>query len=368
MTANPIRARLAFTLIELLVVIAIIALLVGILLPALSKARKSAKLAVCMSNMAQFSKALTNYNTDAKGSMCGYTWKVGATNSIWGDLNGITNQGWVQAHAAQGVDIVRRKLPGNDTYFGPVTGRMFDRNFGHLPLIDGGYFSEKIPEPAVACPEDRQTLTWQKIALNPSQFNATLAQTGGYPDPSAEVDYQHLFPFWSTYQFVPNAWAPETGSNGATSGNTIYQASGEPGFHMLYAVPGNSFVLPRQQDDVMFPSQKVWLFDLFNRHMYKRDIWYAYPVSAQPLAFFDGSVSVRKTGGSSNTYHDPNGSNIGWNPLNPTGGAVTYRYYPIPGSGDPPTLSGQPFDEYYPYYRWTRRGLRGVDYGGGDVR
>lgn len=58
------RRILAFTLIELLVVIAIIALLVAILLPALAKARKSAKLAICESNMRQFATGLSNYNTD----------------------------------------------------------------------------------------------------------------------------------------------------------------------------------------------------------------------------------------------------------------------------------------------------------------
>lgn len=61
------RKSEAFTLIELLVVIAIIAVLMGILMPALSRARENGKRAVCLNNSRQLTMAWMMYADDNEG-------------------------------------------------------------------------------------------------------------------------------------------------------------------------------------------------------------------------------------------------------------------------------------------------------------
>ena len=79
-----------FTLIELLIVIAIIAILAGILLPALNAAKKSARTTQCMNNLRQMGQCANNYADDNNGWYChakgsGNNYLFNYTSSyVWG--------------------------------------------------------------------------------------------------------------------------------------------------------------------------------------------------------------------------------------------------------------------------------------------
>jgi prepilin-type N-terminal cleavage/methylation domain-containing protein len=342
------RLKGAFTLLELLVVISIIVLLVALLLPSLAASRDAGKLVVSESNLKQMSVATGSYAADYQDMIFSFSWRNGETYLMANEDGDIEPTQMILsdmcAAGAQAIDILRRRadrvgegwIEHQECWIPHVL-------YSHLVIQD--YLASRLPELMVVDPNDRVRLNWQIEPLAKFDKGFWLPLQ---PDP---IPSYRRWPYSSSYQVVPATYdplqsdprdKPELNTTRMLQSNTHYQ----------YVIPGASRFKTMLLTDVAHPGAKVHLHDSHDRHFSARPAYFGLEGSRLPLAFFDASVSVERTAD----------ANPGWRPSAPKFLCMNFFY--APNAWEPPTIGGDATEMVKGYYRWTRGGLRGIDFGG----
>ncbi len=324
-----------FTLIELLVVIAIIALLIGILLPALASARQTARTAVCRSNMRQLGLGASNYATSFDDFIPSYSWKAkdAPFASRYSDLQSVgMNDGDRVAILYQAIDILRTRTGNDNLPTGGASSPWFAHLwFTHLVFLD--YLSGDAEEEGAHCPEDDQQRERSMIPIQ--EFPEELKRK-----------------YESSYETTTVAYTLDVRQGSVLPGN----GHNQPWTVLVpNTIAHSNYVVNRRYTEILFPSSKAHMFDTFDRHFNGDkstpgigEYFFLSEDARQPILFFDGSVRVEATAD----------ANPGFRPLNPESPEPTTIQHIVPGVA---------ILEFKGYYRWTRGGLRGIDFGGKEV-
>lgn len=211
-----------FTLIELLVVIAIIALLIGILLPALGRARLSARSAVSLTNKRQLVTALILYAGDNSDQFPANVFD-NSSNLEWGGQQGLRRVAWFD------VAVLGDFIPNAD--FGDFGANADPAlNDGFRPTLGGGVFAcPNALEPGRSYAMNYWASSAVQFGNNTGSFltgNSFLAP-GNTTDPAVNQTGQAWnvnVDFASQVMLMSDAWAPyskDEDMDGKTSSFTI---------------------------------------------------------------------------------------------------------------------------------------------------
>ncbi|MHC4991308.1 MAG: type II secretion system protein [Planctomycetota bacterium] len=249
--------RRGFTIVELLVVVSIIALLIGILLPAIGKARDQARLTMSQTNVRQLGQAMATYAAEwndrqmtvVDDNLARYGSDAVAALTNFSSATGRTHPGVLAGYGAN--NAMWGWWFGSPGTYGPVLNPInFDGSwfgFGWFRSMNvrpfTGYLNGTTHDPVFFAPKDTVVLSYLENCLeSPYEFDPCYQSSTAGPDGDGNVIYP-------TYVFSPAAlYSP-----------SVFRAPPDGGWQDPYDL--DSGLKVPAMSPALYPDMKMHIFE-----------------------------------------------------------------------------------------------------------